>query len=247
MARSFTPAPASRRVRGIVGTASVALAALLSVSALAQGGPPPGGGPGGFGGEGPGKMGPPRRPPEIKPLKREDFDKAVTAMFRKADVDGDGVLTLAELRTEIEARRASVIAERFRRLDTNGNGSIDLAEFTTWQQQMGSLVLSDDRAPHIDPALVPATIGPDLGRKDDDLMLRDLIEPLNATLLAKANTDYDKGTTLAELLAYEGARFQAADADRDGRITADEMRSPGRERGPRRDGVPDGFQGRPPR
>ena len=234
--------------RGFSGRASIALAMpLLSVSAFAQSGPPGGGGPGDFDRGGPGNMQPPRRAPEIKPLKRGDFDKAVTEMFGKADVNGDGLLTLAELQAEIDARRASVITTRFRHVDTNANGSIDLTEFTAWQRQMGSVALSDDQTSRIDEALVPAVIEPDLGRKEEDLMLRDLIEPLNATMLVKANADYDTGATLAELLAYEGARFQAADIDRDGRISPEEARSLRRQRGPRPEGMPGDFPARLPR
>jgi len=50
-----------------------------------------------------------------------------------------------------------------------------------------------------------------------------LVEPLGSTVITAANTDYDAGTSLAELIAYEGKRFEAADTNHDGRITVDEM------------------------
>jgi hypothetical protein len=51
-----------------------------------------------------------------------------------------------------------------------------------------------------------------------------LIEPLNATMLAAANTNYDAGASLAEILAYQGKRFEAADRNTDGWVTEDEQR-----------------------
>ena len=50
------------------------------------------------------------------------------------------------------------------------------------------------------------------------------VEPLNATMLAAANADYDAGASLAEIAAYEGKRFEAADLNKDGWVTEDEQR-----------------------
>ena len=55
-------------------------------------------------------------------------------------------------------------------------------------------------------------------------VLARLVAPLNATLLAAANANYDAGASLAEVLAYEGKRFEAADANTDGWVTDDELR-----------------------
>ncbi|MBO9518735.1 MAG: calcium-binding protein [Porphyrobacter sp.] len=222
---------------------SVGLALLVfSATALAQGGPPPGGGgrgPGGPGEGGPGM----RRMPEMKPLKREKFDKAVTALFEAGDVNRDGYVTLAELRGIQTARREEVITERFKRIDSDHNGSISATEFSIWQQQLGSVVLSEEGPPTLDLEIIPDVIRPKLG--DDDMALERLIDPLSATVIAKANVNYDSGVTLAEMLAYQGARFEAADEDRDGTISMEELRfvAPDRAPGPRR---PGGGPGEPP-
>ncbi|PZQ56996.1 MAG: calcium-binding protein [Novosphingobium pentaromativorans] len=181
-----------------------------------MGGPGGGGPPGGGGGGGK-----PRMP---KPISRAHYDKIVTALFRDADSNRDGLVTLDEFHTLVNARRDAAIKARFAKVDANGDGTISAAEFTAWQQQMGS-VASDERGAVGDRSgQVLEVIAPDFGRDDDDRMLADLIEPISGTLIAKANTNYDAGVSLEELLAYEGARFEAADADKDGYLSMQELR-----------------------
>jgi len=48
--------------------------------------------------------------------------------------------------------------------------------------------------------------------------------PLNATMLVEANTDHDGGTSLAEIAAFEGKRFETTDANKDGWVTEAELR-----------------------
>jgi len=174
-------------------------------------------------------------------VKRASFDKAVTALFRSADGNGDGMLTVAELRGIIDARRAEIVTARFRRIDADGNGAISQPEFQAWQQGLGSAALSEQAAGASlrDDAIVPAMIEPDLGDGDDAMVLRQLIEPLSATLITAANVDYDQGATLAEVLAYQGQRFTRADGNGDGAIAMEELRP---SRDPRRGG-PGGAAG----
>ena len=72
---------------------------LWAAPLLAQGsGGPPGGG-GGMGGPpggGPPGGDRPSKPREMKPIKRAALDKAVTAMFREADANGDGMVTIQD-------------------------------------------------------------------------------------------------------------------------------------------------------
>jgi hypothetical protein len=75
-------------------------------------------------------------------------------------------------------------------------------------------------------AIVPEIVEPPLGDDEDERALRRVIEPLSATMLVKANTNYDHGVTLAELLAYEEARFEAVDLNRDGELSIGELRGP---------------------
>ena len=225
----------------------------LSSAALAQGFPGGGEGGGGFtgggGGGGPGGGGhrggmggrPGGGPPRMmKPLKRETFDKVVSAMFTAGDTDRDGSITIDELRAIIAARRDVAIKARFEKVDANHNGTIDRDEFFAWQRQMGSAALSDDQSDAED-APITETIDPVLRGNEDRGMLSRLIEPISPKLIAYANTNYDAGMSLDELLAYEHKRFDAVDTDKNGEISMEEMRA-----FIRPEGGPEGGE-RPPR
>jgi hypothetical protein len=216
----------------------------LSTAAFAQGGM--GGGMGGMGGddmgggmegggrrggryggggmEGVGGSGPMMRtgPAVMKPIKREKLDKPVTEMFRAADTDHDGMVTLAEFQALLAARRDTIIRARFDRIDTNHNKSIDPQEFIAWQTGLGSVASSDQGAMG-DNGPIAESLSPDLGKGDEDQALRVLIEPLNAVVIANANVNYDKGVSLEELLDYERKRFDGADVDKDGWLTPQEL------------------------
>lgn len=211
-------------------------AILIATSANAQGGMGgsgtgggsgfPGGGPGG-GGPGGGSFpggGPPRsaRPAAMKPIKRANYDKAVTAMFQIADLNHDGAVALDEFRASINARRESVFRERFARIDINKDNVVSVGEFIAWQMSLGSMPADDDderaRDGRVSEMITPRLEG------QSDRRLVSVIEPLSAVVITNANSNYDGNTTLAELLAYEGKRFDALDSDGDGEISELEMR-----------------------
>lgn len=180
------------------------------------GGPPSGGGPGGPGGGG---------PREVSPIKRAKFDKAVTAMFRNADTNGDGTVTLEEVNAVVGARRDKIIGERFGRVDTNRDGMVSQEEFFGWQRTMGSATMTEATQSVESYGPISDAIGPDLGDDIDDRMLGRLIEPINGVVIGKANSNYDGGMSLEELMAYEGQRFDKADADKDDAVSMEEMRT----------------------
>lgn len=210
---------------------------LLSFPAMvmAQGMPGGGGMGGGRGGGRGGGMGggmragapgrPGRPPVELKAISRDKIDKPVEEMFRAADTNGDGTVTVDELHAVLAGRRAALIRERFKAIDSNGDKMIDEREFIAWQESLGSLASSDANAGGVDVSVVPDTIAPSLGKGPEDNALRLVIEPLGATVLIDANTNYDQGVTLAELLAYERKRFDTADTDRDGSLSVEELRA----------------------
>jgi hypothetical protein len=219
-------------VLGLLLTASPALAQMGGGGGM--GGMGGGGMGGGHGASGPSEVEPddesPQngigthdRPHEMKPISREYFDKVVTAMFGQADLNRDGMVTLAELQSVIDARRDVVIRARFKDMDGNHDGHIDVDEFITWQRKQGSVAASDCSvyAGHIE--LVPETLGPALGDSDRDEAMAVAIEPLSATLITKANVHYNRGVTLADVLAYENARFDAADTNHDGFLVQPEI------------------------
>lgn len=212
---------------------------LSSTAALAQmGGGGMGGHPGGGWGRGAGAG--MRRMTPAKPLSRERFDKVVTAMFREADANHDGTLTIDELRGIIEGQRDAIIRARFARIDSNHDRAISEEEFFAWQRQMGSVASSESAGMGEADGPVAEVIRPQLGDDPEDRMIGMMIEPLGVTVLTQANSNYDAGVSLAELIAFEGQKFQAADTDHDGWVTMEEMRAAMPRRGPRRDNSPAG-------
>ena len=164
----------------------------------------------------------PGAPPGPKPIERKKFDEAVGKLFAQADTNADGTITLAEFNALIDARKTAAIGARFAAMDANHDKSISFDEFVQWQRSLGSAVLSDS-ATGGDLAIVPEDIRYQPGRSDNEQLLVRLIEPLNATMLVAANTDYAAGVSLAELVAYEGKRFDAGDTNHDGFLTQDEI------------------------
>src|SRR3546814_13522271 len=64
-------------------------------------------------------------------------------MFREAEANHDGIVTLDELHVVIDARREAAIAARFAAVDGNRDGTLSRAEFVAWQKQMGSAASSE--------------------------------------------------------------------------------------------------------
>jgi len=163
-----------------------------------------------------------RRP---NPIDRKDYDEVVGRMFAVADTSRDGIATLAEFQTMIATRKDQAIQARFAAVDTDRNHAISAEEFAQWQRSLGSAVLTGDAndADAGGGAVQVAEIVIPESRSATGRAIARLVEPLGSTVITAANTDYDAGTSLAELIAYEGKRFEAADTNHDGRITVDEM------------------------
>ncbi|WP_054530263.1 EF-hand domain-containing protein [Erythrobacter sp. SG61-1L] len=166
----------------------------------------------------------PNGAPPSTPIARKKFDQAVEKIFRAADTDRDGTITLAEFNAAIEARKAAMIARRFAEVDTDRNRQISPEEFAAWQRTLGSAVLAEDGMTSGEQiALVAEQLPVELGKDREDEVLEDVIAPITATLIVEANTNYDGGVSLEELLAFEGARFDKADLNKDGWLVADEI------------------------
>ncbi|WP_336978029.1 EF-hand domain-containing protein [Altererythrobacter fulvus] len=185
-----------------------------------------------------------------EPIARKKFDQAVEKVFRSGDTDRDGSITLAEFNAAIEGRKAAMISQRFGAIDTDRNRQISLEEFSAWQRSLGSAVLAEgDGAGAERIALVAEQLPLDLGKDRDDEVLEDIIAPITATLIVEANSNYDGGVSLEELLAHEGALFDKADLNKDGWLTVDEiiaLREASGKRDPRGPGGAPGGPGGPP-
>jgi Ca2+-binding EF-hand superfamily protein len=177
-----------------------------------------------------------------KPIKRARFEQIVTDMFRAADTNRDGTVTIGELHAIVAARRAVIIKNRFATIDTDRNGAISMAEFTAWQDRMGSVANDEAAATGDTGAPISDAIMPDVG---NERALAELIEPLTGTVIGSANTNYDAGLSLAELLAYEDKLFDAADTDHDGYLWPQDLRARDQNGGGRMH-HPGGPMGAPP-
>lgn len=167
-----------------------------------------------------------RRGPSREPISRAKFAAAVERLFAAADTNRDGTVTVAEVQAIIGGRREQAIQARFAQVDSNRDKTLSYDEFAAWQRALGSVVLADSEA---GPAIVAEEIRLEPGRNRESALIASLMVPLSSTTVAAANTNYDAGMSLAELQVYEGQRFDALDANKDGFLNDDELRA----RGPR--------------
>lgn len=157
----------------------------------------------------------------MKPIPLKRYEAAVESMFRAADANKDGMVTLAEFESVITARRNALIHKRFVDVDANHDGRIDEGEFIAWESRKSSAEMAEDGGEFAE--IVPDAIFPDLGEGERDMALRLAVEPLGPVAIAKANVDYDAGISLAELQAYERACFDKADTNKDLFLSREEI------------------------
>ncbi|NOW47060.1 hypothetical protein FHW96_003231 [Novosphingobium sp. SG751A] len=216
MAAALTTQPAMAQMGGMGGMGGGGMGGMGGGGGMGgrhgggdMGGPPDGGAPRG---------GAPR---DMKPIPLKKYEAAVESMFRAADANKDGMVTLAEFESVITARRNTLIHKRFVDVDANHDGRIDEGEFIAWESRKSSAEMAEDGGEFAE--IVPDAIFPDLGEGERDMALRLAVEPLGPVAIAKANVDYDAGISLAELQAYERARFDKADTNKDLFLSREEI------------------------
>ena len=161
----------------------------------------------------------------FKPIKRAHYDELVKAIFREADGDHDGIVTTDEVTAALAAKRDAIIRERFAQIDANHDKLIEPDEFMAWQRSAGDAVAAGEEGGV--NAGVPLGDAIDLPGHDkgEDRLIRRILGPVDAVVIAKANTNYDKGCSLDELLTFEDAKFDAIDTNHDGELSIDELRA----------------------
>ena len=130
-----------------------------------------------------------------------DAKARADAMWTRFDVNKDGVLN--------EADRAAKMGQMFDTIDANHDGALSRAEFTDHHQAM-----MDGKGR--DGADGPGK-GMGMGMGHGGGMLHKMAE--------MADTNHDKSITRAEFDTAAKARFDKADADHDGKLTAAERRA----------------------
>jgi Ca2+-binding EF-hand superfamily protein len=200
--------------------AGVALAALVSIPALAQ----------------PGPDGPARN---AGPLTRASVQASVQARFAKVDANHDGFVTRAEAdarmaqareqrqdrmeqrRERMTERRAQMRAGLFDRLDTDKNGAISRAEF-----EAHASARAERRAERRGPDGMRGGRGMRQAR-----MMRHRGPGAMAggrfggAMFERMDSDHDGRVSIAEASSRALEMFDRADSNRDGTVTMEERRA----------------------
>jgi len=138
----------------------------------------------------------------------------------KADADGNGVLTRAEVQTNATAM--------FAKMDANGDGKVDQADRAAKRTEMQAKAFERfdanraERGEKRAEAGEPGKRGPGMrghhGKRGGHHGMR-------GGMMMKADANGDKAISAAEFQTAALARFDAADANKDGQVTADERQA----------------------
>lgn len=146
---------------------------------------------------------------------RADAQARATQMFAKMDANKDGKLDA----TDRAAQRAERQAKIFASLDADGNGSISKAE---WDKHG-----ADRAAKRAERGEKRAAAG-EAGEGKRHHGMRGGHGKRgghHGMMMGKADTDGDKAISQAEFQTAALARFDAADANKDGQVTAEERQA----------------------
>ncbi|WP_374393000.1 EF-hand domain-containing protein [Sphingopyxis sp.] len=143
-------------------------------------------------------------------LTRAEAQAHATEMFARMDANKDGKLDASDR----AARRTEMQAQMFERLDANKDGSISKAE---WEQHS-----ADRAAKRGDRGEKRADAGDGKREMRGHRGKRGGHAMGGGMMMARADTDGDKAVSQAEFQTKALARFDAADANKDGQVTAEE-------------------------
>ncbi|KTE04306.1 hypothetical protein ATE68_01230 [Sphingopyxis sp. H038] len=145
---------------------------------------------------------------------RADAQARATQMFAKMDANKDGKLDA----TDRAAQRAERQAKIFASLDADGNGSISKAE---WDKHGADRAAK--RAERGEKRAEAGEAGE--GKRHGMRGGHGKRGGHHGMMMGKADTDGDKAISQAEFQTAALARFDAADANKDGQVTAEERQA----------------------
>lgn len=150
-------------------------------------------------------------------VTRAEAQASATQMFAKMDANKDGKIDA----TDRAAQRAEMQAQRFAALDANKDGSISRAE---WDQHG-----TDRAAKRAERAEKRADAGEARDGERRGMRghhgKRGGHHGMGGRMMGRADTDGDKAISQAEFQTAALARFDAADANKDGQVTAEERQA----------------------
>lgn len=162
----------------------------------------------------------PERPERGADMTRADAEARATAAFARMDANGDGLLDTADR----EARQQ----ERFARMDADGNGQVSFEEMQAAREERREA--REERRAEAGERRGQA--GERRGRRGAHRMaMRGAGPRMMGQRLEQADTNGDNALSQAEFTTAALARFDRADANSDGTVTAEERRA---QRGERR-------------
>lgn len=137
-------------------------------------------------------------------ITKEEVLASVKTRFAKMDANGDGKVSA----DEIEAGKTEHKAKRFAQIDTDNNGSISQQELEAAKERRGGKGRADRAGGE--------RRGPD-GAKGRGGRAAGGLEAIDS--------DGDNAISFAEMEAQALKRFERADANKDGQITAEERKA----------------------
>jgi Ca2+-binding EF-hand superfamily protein len=140
------------------------------------------------------------------PVARADMEAKLRARLATVDANRDGMVTRDEMRAAGQAKKAERRAKAFARLDANSDGVVSRDEFTNAQAGAGQRAAGMQRM---------------------KMMRRMGAARMGAARAGAMAALADKDGRIAIDAAVKAAlaRFDAADANRDGRLTPEERRA----------------------
>jgi len=138
---------------------------------------------------------------------RAEVQTTATEMFAKLDANKDGKLDA----TDRAAKRAEMQEKKFARLDADGDGSISKAEWDQHGAKRGERRTEAGEAGKGKRHGMRGHHGKRGGH--------------HGMMMGKADTDGDKAISQAEFQTAALARFDAADANKDGQVTPEERKA----------------------
>jgi len=169
--------------------------------------------------------------PPHPPMARADVAGQVKAHFAKMDANKDGAITREEIAAQQAAQRKEMQDKMFAKMDANQDGAISKDEFDAHHKDMaGHMMMMERGAPDMPMSPPsPGMMAPDGPHKM--VIIQKFVGGPGAMrnammgegrMFDAADANKDGKVTEAEALTSALARFDRADTNKDGKITPDE-------------------------
>jgi hypothetical protein len=170
------------------------------------------------------------------PATRAEVEASVRERLGKLDANNDGTVTRDEMTTFAKARMDARADDMFAAMDTDKNGSISRAEFDAWHAKRGDRQIvhlersngPDGMMPPPPPLAPPGPDGvappPAMGRMP---MMREHTRMMfmggrDGMIMAEGD---GKGIVISDAVKKALERFDAADTNKDGKLTPEERKA----------------------